>query len=238
MAQFAAGDMVLVGAGVPHIWLSDPVYYQPDSVLRSKVIVTYINLKIFEQMFDLLKELSDIKEMVKQAAKGINIYGETRKLIASKLMDLSTKTGLEKVNGFLDILHLISISDEKSYIVDKQISDVSKGSNSDRLIDVIAFIKANLQEPISLTQVAELACMTVPSFCRFFKSRTKMRFYQYLVEERMEHARKLLIEMDKPISHIANLCGYNSNSHFCKVFKNHTGTSPYQFKMNINSSNT
>ena len=30
---------------------------------------------------------------------------------------------------------------------------------------------------------------------------------------------KLLIELDKPISEIAYMCGYNSISHFCKVFK-------------------
>lgn len=232
VAPFEAGDMVFVGSAVPHIWLSDPAFYQPDSILRSKVIVTYINPKIFEQMFEMVNELNGIKEMMRQASKGIHIYGETRKLIAEKLMALSIKTGFEKVNGFLDILHMISVSTEKNFIVDKELT-APMGSNSDRLIDVIKFIKGNLHEPISLNQVADVACMTVPSFCRFFKNRTKMRFSQYLVEERMEHARKLLIELDKPISDIASLCGYNSNSHFCKVFKDHTGQSPYQYKSSI-----
>lgn len=224
--------MVFVGSGVPHIWLSDPSFYQADSILRSKVIVTYINPKIFEQMFDMVSELSGIKDMMRQASKGIHIHGETRKLIAEKLMALSIKTGFEKVNGFLDILHMISVSKEKNFIVDKELA-APMGGNSDRLIEVIKFIKSNLHESISLNQVADVACMTVPSFCRFFKNRTKMRFSQYLVEERMEHARKLLIELDKPISDIASLCGYNSNSHFCKVFKDHTGQSPYQYKSSI-----
>lgn len=232
VAPYEAGDMVFVGSGVPHIWLSDPAFYQPDSILRSKVIVTYINPKIFEQMFEMVNELNGIKEMMRQASKGIHIYGETRKLIADKLMALSVKTGFEKVNGFLDILHMISVSSDKNFIVDKELT-APIGGNSDRLIDVIKFIKGNLHEPISLNQVADVACMTVPSFCRFFKNRTKMRFSQYLVEERMEHARKLLIELDKPISDIASLCGYNSNSHFCKVFKDHTGQSPYQYKSSI-----
>ncbi len=229
VVAYEAGDMVFVGAGVPHIWLSDPAFYEPDSNLRSKVIVTYINPKIFEQIFEMLNELNGIKEMIREASKGIHIYGETRKLIAKKLMATSVKTGFEKVNGILDILHTISVSTEKNFIVDKELA-TPIGGNSDRLIDVIAFIKDNLHEPIPLDKVADIACMTIPSFCRFFKSRTKMRFSQYLMEERMEHARKLLIELDKPISDIAILCGYNSSSHFCKVFKNHTGKSPYQYK--------
>lgn len=60
-----------------------------------------------------------------------------------------------------------------------------------------------------------------------------MRFSQFLLEERLEYAQKLLIEVDKPISDIAGMCGYSSNSHFCKVFKDYTGQSPYQYKTAI-----
>ncbi len=228
--RFEAGDMVFLGPDVPHIWLSDPVFYKEDTALRSKVIVMYINPKIFEQMFETMKELSGIRSMIQQASMGISIFGKTKKLIAEKLIDLFNKTGFEKVKGCLEIMHLISVSEEKNFIAEKVLDTAAVGSNSDRLIDVIQYIKENISSPVSLKDVAEVACMTIPSFCRFFKSRTKMRFSQYLVEERMEHARQLLIELDKPISEIAALCGYNSDSHFCKVFKDHTGQSPHQYK--------
>ncbi len=232
VSNYEAGDMVFIGSNVPHIWLSDPVFYKDNSNLRSKVIVTYINLKIFEQMFDLLKEMSGIREMVQQASKGIKIYGETKNIIANRLVELSDKTGFEKVNGLLEIMHIISVSDDRKFIVEKEIS-AADANNSDRLITVIKYIKENLGSPISLKDVADIACMTMPSFCRFFKHRTKMRFSQYLLEERMEYARKLLIEQDKPISTIASMCGYVSNSHFCKVFKQHAGQSPNQYKSSI-----
>ena len=134
-------------------------------------------------------------------------------------------------------MHLISISPDRDFIDNKEL-DAPTGQYSDRLIDVIKFIKDHLHEPISLKQVAEVACMTIPSFCRFFKNRIKMRFSQYLVDVRMTHACKLLIELDKPISEIAYMCGYNSNSHFCKVFKDHTGQSPYQYKCSISKNLT
>ena len=75
--------------------------------------------------------------------------------------------------------------------------------------------------------------MAIPSFCRFFKKRTKTTLSQHLVDARMAHACKLLIELDKPISEIAYMCGYKSNSHFCKVFKDHTTQSPFQYKCSI-----
>ena len=219
---------------VPHIWLSDPAYYKQDSTLRSKVIVTYINPKIFESMFSYIKELDGVKEMIHQASKGINIFGDTRNLIAEKLIALSSKTGFEKVDGLLQIMHLISVSEEKNYILNED--HISAPGNSDRMNDVIEFIKNNINEQISLKQVAGVACLTVPSFCRFFKKRTKMTFFQYLTNVRMAQACKLLIEVDKSISYIANMCGYISDSHFCKVFKHHIGQSPYQYKCGVKES--
>ena len=235
VTHYESGDMVFIGSDVPHLWLSDPVFYEQDSTRRSRVIVMYINPKIFEPMLAFVNEFEGVKEMFQQASKGINIFGETRDVIAEKLIALSSKTGFEKANGLLQIMHLISISSDRNFIDNKEF-DAPTGQYSDRLIDVIKFIKDHLHEPISLKQVAEVACMTIPSFCRFFKNRIKMRFSQYLVDVRMTHACKLLIELDKPISEIAYMCGYNSNSHFCKVFKDHAGQSPYQYKCSISKS--
>lgn len=229
---FESGDMVFIGSNVPHIWLSDPAFYREDSSLQSKVIVTYFNPGIFQQMFDSVKEFEGIKEMIAQASKGIKIFGETKKIIAEKLLSLTSAKGFEKVEALLRIMHLISISLEKSFIVNKEVSGF-ESQNSDRLINVINFIKNNLHEQISLKQVADIACMTEQSLCRYFKKRTKMSFSQYLLDLRMANARKILIELDKPISDIAYLCGYNSSSHFCKVFRDHTGQSPYQYKAGI-----
>ncbi|WP_341837335.1 AraC family transcriptional regulator [Chitinophaga pollutisoli] len=231
VAPFEPGDMVFIGSNVPHIWLSDPVFYEEGSNLRSKVITVYINPKIFQQMFDFVSEFDAIREMIKQASKGINIFGETRNVIAEKLIALSSKTGFERVLELLQIMNIISISAEKNLIINKDVEEPV--SHSDRLLEVINFIKFNLHEQITLEQVAEVACMTVPSFCRFFKNKTKKTFLQYLVDQRMAHACKLLIEMDKPISEVASLCGYNSNSHFCKVFRERIGQSPYQYKCSI-----
>ena len=232
VTYYETGDMVFIGSGVPHIWLSDPAYYKQDSTLRSKVIVTYINPKVFESMFIHIKELDGVKEMINQASKGINIFGDTRKVIAERLSALSFKTGFEKVDGLLQIMHLITVSTEKSFILPED--HVSVSGLSDRMNDVNEYITNNLSEQISLKQVADVACLTVPSFCRFFKKRTKMTFFQYLTNVRMAQACKLLIEVDKSVSYIANMCGYISDSHFCKVFKDHIGQSPYQYKCGVN----
>lgn len=232
VSEFEPGDMVFIGSNVPHIWISDPVFYEEGSILRSKAITVYIDPKIFQQMFNSLQEMHGIKDMIAQASHGINIYGETRNTIADKLIELCSKEGFEKVQGLLQIMYLISVSSEKSLIINKGIN-AEVVQQSDKLVNVIKYMQANLQDPISLNQVADVACMTIQSFCRFFKSRTKRTFSEYLLEMRVAQACKLLIELDRPISDIANMCGFVSHSHFCKVFKEHMGKSPYQYKSGI-----
>jgi transcriptional regulator GlxA family with amidase domain len=129
-------------------------------------------------------------------------------------------------------MHLISISNDKSYIVNDEAPTLSH-SQTDRLIEVIKYIKENLHNPISLKQVANIACMKEQSFCRYFKGRTQKSFSQYVEHMRMELARKLLIDFERSITDVAYSCGYNSSSHFCKIFKQHNGLSPYQYKSNI-----
>jgi len=232
VADFKSGDMVFIGSNVPHVWLSDPVYFEKDSKLKSKVITVYISPAVFQHIFELIEEKDEVKLMVKEAAKGINIYGKTRSVIADKLIKLSSKTGFEKVVGLLQVMSIIARSAEKRLIMGHEASEES-GQYPDRLIQVLKFMNDNLQRQITLDEVAEIACMTKPSFCRFFKSRTQKKFSQYLEEIRINEACKLLIETDYPIADVAHLCGYNSDSHFCKVFREHMGKSPFRFRSEV-----
>ncbi len=232
VTQYKPGDMVLIGAGVPHLWLSDPAFYKLDSTLHARIIIMYINPAIFDPMLSLVKEFDGVKEVLQQSQQGINIFGKTKANISKKLILLASKTGFEKAIGLLEVLHLISISEDRNFI-GKNIATEPKCQHSDRLIDVFKFVNDNLHEALSLKQVAEVACMEIQSFCRFFKNRTNMKFSQYLVDVRMTYACKILMELDKPISEIAYMCGYNSDSHFCKVFKDYTSLSPFQYKNNL-----
>lgn len=230
--RFEAGDMVFIGSNVPHVWLSDEEFYKKGSSLESKVIVSYLNPNKFTGIFDSIEEFGNIKQMLTKASRGIKIYGETRIKIAEKLLDLLDKDGFERLHGILHIMHMIAESEEIEYVTKTGILDADF-QNCDRLIQVINYIKENLHNQITLREVSKIAYMTEQSFCRFFRNRTKKSFSQYLIEQRISHARNLLIQTDKPISDIAYLCGYLSSSHFCKVFKSQIKQSPYQYKRNI-----
>jgi AraC-like DNA-binding protein len=226
---FESGDMVLVGSGLPHLWISDQVYYEKNSNRQASVIVAYFNPKVFMQIFESIKEFESIRDMIRQSARGIRIFGETRKIIADRLIELSQAEGFQKVDGLLQIMNIITVSSEKDYIVNECPNDDER-LYSDRLVNVFKYVKENINQHISLRQVADIACMTEQSFCRFFKKRVKKNFSQFVSELRIDHAKELLLYTDRSVSDIAYLCGFKSSSHFCCVFKELSGESAMRYK--------
>ncbi|MBC7508230.1 MAG: helix-turn-helix transcriptional regulator [Ferruginibacter sp.] len=58
-------------------------------------------------------------------------------------------------------------------------------------------VKANIDEQITLKEIALIACMTEQSFCRFFKKKTGKKFFEYLKGLPMKYAVELLIHLLK-----------------------------------------
>jgi AraC-like DNA-binding protein len=90
------------------------------------------------------------------------------------------------------------------------------------------YIEENLANPITVKTAAEYLDRS-PSFVthKFTKLYGKT-FHEYLYYERIEYSKKLL--MDKSISDVYLLCGFNNRFHFSKVFKKITGMTPHEYQ--------
>jgi transcriptional regulator GlxA family with amidase domain len=91
-------------------------------------------------------------------------------------------------------------------------------------------INENFKEHISLDEISEIASMTVPAFCRYFKKVTGKTFTKLVNEYRVVHATKLLSESQMSITDISYECGFNNFSHFNKLFKEITGKSASKYR--------
>uniref|UniRef100_UPI0035640B07 helix-turn-helix transcriptional regulator n=1 Tax=Hydrogenophaga sp. TaxID=1904254 RepID=UPI0035640B07 len=81
-----------------------------------------------------------------------------------------------------------------------------------------------------------IAGWSVFHFCRVFRKTTGTSAHQYLLEQRLQHAQRLLWAnhngAGKPMSmlDIALACGFQTPSHFSACFKRHTGQTPMQWQ--------
>lgn len=88
----------------------------------------------------------------------------------------------------------------------------------------------NFNRQITLDEIADVANLSIPAFCRYFKKRTSKTFTQYLNEIRIGQAKKLIIEGKFKISSICMNVGFNNMSNFIEQFKKITNILPSEYQ--------
>jgi AraC-like DNA-binding protein len=93
-----------------------------------------------------------------------------------------------------------------------------------------AFIREHQGEELSLGQVAQAAHASTFYFCKMFKKVTGANFTDYVSRVRIEKAKNLLLNRNLRVSEIAFEVGFQSLTHFNRIFKKVVGQSPTQYK--------
>lgn len=233
IAHFSKGDIVFVGANLPHVWYNDKAYFEPDSKLKARSIVVYFPQEVFGNKFYHMEETRKLDNFFTRAKRGIHIYGETQKRVAREMKDLLHQKDLSKIIGLLRILQLFSETDEYNYLADVGYSHDYQLKDNQKIDRVFRFILNNYHRNISLEEVAALTQLTPQSFCRFFKNRTRKSFIQFINEIRIGQACKKLTEEEWTIAEIAYSCGFSNLSNFNRFFKEIVGKTPRIYRQEI-----
>ena len=96
-----------------------------------------------------------------------------------------------------------------------------------------AFIAENQAEDITLGQVAKAVNTSTFYFCKMFKKVTGINFTDYVSRVRIEKAKNLLLNPNLRISEIAYAVGFQSLTHFNRVFKKISGNSPTDYRAHL-----
>lgn len=95
------------------------------------------------------------------------------------------------------------------------------------------FINQHLNEEISLGQVAKAVNTSTFYFCKMFKKVTGINFTDYVSRRRIENAKNLLLNPNLRVSEIAYEVGFQSLTHFNRVFKKVEGQSPTEYRARL-----
>ncbi|MCC7437762.1 MAG: helix-turn-helix transcriptional regulator [Armatimonadetes bacterium] len=99
-----------------------------------------------------------------------------------------------------------------------------------RLSQARNFIEKNIDKPISLSQVADVACLSSHHFLRLFKQVFGETPHQYLTRKRIERAKDLLLTTPISVTGICQSVGFKSPGSFSWLFRRHVGYSPEGFR--------
>jgi AraC-like DNA-binding protein len=234
ISEFEPGDLALIGPHLPHLYRNDPVYYEPGSPKRAKSIVIHFSEQSFGQHFLALPEARSLTALFSRSARGLDILGETNKVVSEKLYRLLDLNGLPRWMLLLEILHLLAESDEYQFISDTTLTGRNE-LESERLSMVFEYVMENFREEINIAVVANLVNMAENSFSRYFSLRTRKTFSNFLTDVRISHASKLLIENKMSVANICFNCGFNNLSNFNRQFKKMYKVSPLQYRQQFTS---
>lgn len=99
------------------------------------------------------------------------------------------------------------------------------------ITEVIEYIRMNLKENISLKNLSDKACMSTTSFYRFFKRELGMSPIEFVLNEKMKCAKKLLKNPTIQINEVCYLSGFEDANYFTRMFKKHEGITPKQYQL-------
>jgi AraC-like DNA-binding protein len=95
------------------------------------------------------------------------------------------------------------------------------------------YIEEHQTEDISLGDVAKAVNTSTFYFCKMFKKVTGINFTDYVTRLRLERAKNLLLNPNLRISEIAFEVGFQSLTHFNRVFKRILGQSPTDYRLQL-----
>ncbi len=111
------------------------------------------------------------------------------------------------------------------------VREYEDGLSRYQLKQAIAYIHAHLDQTIKLADIAQLLGMSQYYFCRQFRDSMGIPPYQYVIKQRVERAKQLLRkDRSRAIADIALDCGFNSQSHLAKHFRQITGTTAKAYR--------
>jgi two-component system, response regulator YesN len=189
--------------------------------------------KVQKQVSEIINEIADRRITIKQLSQLIN---NMYYALIYKLTNQSFIVEQSSVN--LDLLNEISRYKELEEWLVEMISQLSDYNTSIELSPkklipkVIDWIKHSYKDNITFQQFADDHHVSLSYLSREFKEQIGVTFSEYLMELRVEKAKKYFDEGLERSSEVGFLVGYQDPKHFRTVFKKVTGMTPRDFKSN------
>ena len=230
IGNFSAGEMILLGENVPHTWRCKEDYFENNPALNVEAVVMHFLPDCLGNHFLQLPEAYLIIKLFEKAKAGMMVTGETKEKVAYLMFKILEASDLDRIILLLTILNTLGQTTEYTPITTAQGFYQSNEMEVMRLNNVCTYTLTNYKKDITLSEIAAISNLSVTSFCRYFKLMTKKTYYNFLLEIRISHACRDLVEGKLPTEVICFDCGFNNVTNFYRLFKKVTGLTPLEYK--------
>ncbi len=221
IGEYKPGNLYFIAGNLPH-WFKK----QHNKTIGS-ALVLHFKKEILGEEFLQLPELKNVQQLLNKN-DGMQMNGKLQKEIAGMLGEIPQQKGFHRLSALLQCLQKISTTQQYSTLTQNFLS--SNNNVNPAIEKIIDFSFKRYLMPVTLQQVADVADMSIPTFCRFFKKNIKKTYFDFIQDLRISHACKLLTNSNKSVMEICYESGYNSWAHFSKQFKQSKKITPLQYR--------
>ncbi|WP_449267663.1 AraC family transcriptional regulator [Flavobacterium sp. U410] len=124
------------------------------------------------------------------------------------------------------IIRIIQTQTLRSYENEQLLLD-----NSNPMSQVVEYIRKNITENINVKDLSEKACMSSTSFYRYFKRELGMTPVEFILNEKIKFAKKLLKNPGIQVNEVSFASGFEDSNYFIRIFKKYEGITPKQYQL-------
>jgi len=235
MQPFKSGDIYILGANQPHVFKSDPSYFDKRKKKEIHTISIFFNPRGFFKPILELPEMKTVSKFVETTSYGLQAHYLHQDILRAGIEEVRNKTSAQRLAAFIEALQLMSGLKKWKTLSTELIEHSISDSEGLRMNDIYQYTMNNYTDNITLKKISEIAHLTPQAFCRYFKKHTLKTYVNFLNEVRVSEACKKLMSRDyESVSSVAYQTGFSNAVTFNRVFKKVTGKSPRQYSKEYN----
>ena len=241
--RYTENDLVLLGPYLYHKWEGDKHLQVPEHDYR--VITVQFASDLFNGHFFRKERFCKIRKLMEDSSRGIQFQGKTFEAARQLMINLTEDKGFLNVIEFFQLLDLLSQSSETrllssaGFSFSEKQSTASTNSDSHRIQIAYSYVLKNfVKNDLRIGDVAAQVNMGESAFSHFFQKYAFRSFTQFLVDLRIGHACKLLLDTDQTINEICFKSGFNNIANFNRLFKKYRNMTPVAYRLQHKEKNT
>jgi AraC-like DNA-binding protein len=220
-------DLVLItGSKLVHVWEQGKC---PEQEIHE--ITIHIDPNTFYGPIMDKRAFASIRRMLERAQHGLAFPEAAIQIVREDIINLAhSNDSFASVIRLFNLLYRLSLVEEAKELSSSAFINAREENEDERIKRVKDYITKNYAQDICLKDLAGMVCMSEDSFSRFFKHKTGRTPNRYLIDYRLGIAARLLLTTQLSVAEIGYSCGFNTLSHFNRLFRESKGCTPSEFR--------
>ena len=220
-------DLVLItGAKLVHQWQQGNC---PEQDIHE--ITIHIDPDTFRGSLMDKRAFVSISRMLERAQRGLAFPEAAIRILREDIVNLAqSNDSFASVIRLFNLLYRLSLVEDARELSSTSFTDTRDLNEDERVRLTKEYIAEHYMHDIALSDLANLVCMSDESFSRFFRNKTGRTPNRYLIDYRLGIAARMLLTTQLSVSAIGYSCGFNTLSHFNRLFRESKGCTPSAFR--------